>query len=157
MFNYLDSHKQLIKERAKNEALNARQYSAEVATSIAFVTLAENGTIDDVTATEHADMFAPWAVGVKYGVNSVCRHDGILYRCVQEHTSQADWTPDAAQSLWAKMGDPAEEFPAWSQPVGAHDAYKHGDKVSHGGKHWISTYDSDNVWEPGVFGWEVVQ
>ena len=64
----------------------------------------------------------------------------------------AVWTPDAAVSLWVVAGDPAEEWPAWSQPIGAQDAYMSGDKASHNEKHWVSDYDN-NVWEPGVFGW----
>lgn len=74
------------------------------------------------------------------------RTDGVkLYRCLQDHTPQETWTPDAAPSLWVAISDPAEEWPAWVRPTGAHDAYAQGDKVSHNGKHWIS-----NVWEPGA-------
>ena len=71
---------------------------------------------------------------------------------MKDHTSQEDWTPEAAASLWAVTADPAEEWPAWSQPVGAHDAYNAGDKVSHNDKHWTSNQDG-NVWEPSVYGW----
>ena len=78
--------------------------------------------------------------------------DGKLYKCLQAHTSQADWTPDTAVSLWVSISDPAEEWPEWSQPLGAHDAYSKGAKVSHNGKHWISDLDA-NVWEPGQYGW----
>ena len=46
-------------------------------------------------------------------------------------------------------------FSVSANAVGAHDAYNAGDKVSHGGKHWTSTVDS-NVWEPGVYGWTEV-
>ena len=46
----------------------------------------------------------------------------------------------------------AQEWPVWSQPTGAHDAYSAGDRVSHNGKHWTSNADG-NVWEPGVYGW----
>lgn len=124
------------------------------ATSIAFVTLAESGSIDDVTAGEHAEMFAMWETDIAYAVGNIRRYrDGKLYRCLQAHTSQPDWTPDVAVSLWVCISDPAEEWPAWSQPVGAHDAYANGAKVSHKNKHWISTCDA-NVWEPGVYGWE---
>ena len=123
---------------------------------IMFVTLAEAGSIDATTAAEHADLFAPWAVQVAYKAGNIRRYtDGQLYQCLQDHTSQADWTPDAATSLWKQMADPAEEWPEWSQPVAAHDAYNAGDKVSHGGKHWISDQDG-NVWEPGVYGWTEV-
>lgn len=119
---------------------------------IMFVTMAEAGSIDDVTAAEHADFFSPWAYPVGYTKGNIRRYNGALYRCLSDHNSQADWTPDAAPSLWVGISDPAEEWPKWSQPVGAHDAYSAGAKVSHNGKHWISTTDG-NVWEPGVYGW----
>ena len=120
---------------------------------IMFVTLVEAGSIDDTTAAEHADLFAPWAYPVAYKAGQIRRYtDGKLYRCLRDHTSQADWTPPAAVSLWVAVADPAEEWPEWSQPVGAHDAYGAGDKVSHNGKHWTSNVDA-NVWEPGVYGW----
>lgn len=119
---------------------------------IMFVTMAEAGNIDDVTAAEHADLFSPWAYPVNYIKDQIKRHNGALYRCLSDHTSQADWTPDTAPSLWVGISDPAEEWPKWGQPVGAHDSYNTGDKVSHDGKHWISNTDG-NVWEPGVYGW----
>lgn len=126
---------------------------ANTTNGIVFVTMAEAGSIDPVTAAEHADLFAEWAYPIAYTVGQIRRYNGTLYKCVQAHTSQADWTPDTASSLWSKTSDPAEEWPEWSQPVGAHDAYSKGAKVSHKEKHWISTVDS-NVWEPGVYGWE---
>ena len=50
---------------------------------------------------------------------------------------------------------PSEEYPAWVQPTGAHDAYAQGAKVSHNGKKWTSDI-SANVYEPGVYGWTEV-
>ena len=120
-----------------------------------FVTLAEAGSIDTVTAAEHADLFAEWTYPIAYKTGQIRRFGGVLYKCVQDHTSQADWTPDTASSLWRLTADPAEEWPAWAQPVGAHDAYSSGAKVAHNEKHWVSTVDN-NVWEPGVYGWEEV-
>lgn len=122
------------------------------ATEIAFVTLAESGSIDAVTAGEHKSLFETWQTGVAYTVGQLRNWGNKLYKCVQAHTSQAGWEPDKAASLWSAASDPAEEWPEWSQPVGAHDAYAKGDKVSHNGKHWISTADA-NVWEPGAYGW----
>ena len=130
----------------------ANAENASNVTAIAFVTLAESGAIDEVTATEHADVFSPWASGVAYAVGNLRAYDGKLYKCVQAHTSQDDWTPDVAVSLWSLAGDPGEEWPEWSQPVGAHDAYALGDKCSHNDKHWVSDCNS-NVWEPGVAMW----
>lgn len=51
----------------------------------------------------------------------------------------------------------SEEWPAWTEPSGAHDAYPAGAKVSHNGKNWINIYGDGNVWEPGVYGWQEQQ
>lgn len=153
MFKHLSDKAQTVRNLKSAELLTVRQNDVEIATSIAFVTLAENGSIDDITATEHTDLFTPWVSGMAYTAGALRQHNGELYRCVQAHTSQDDWTPDVAASLWNKVGNPAEEYPAWSQPIGAHDAYAAGDKVTHKEKKWVSTCDA-NVWEPGVYGWE---
>ena len=93
-----------------------------------------------------------WQTGISVQVGDVYACDGFLWRCIQAHTTQTGWEPDKAASLWAAAADPAETWPAWSQPTGAHDAYSAGDRVSHNGKHWTSDADG-NVWEPGVHGW----
>ena len=122
------------------------------AAAIAFVVLAEAGTIDDVTASEQAMLFSAWGASIAYTVGQLRQYEGKLYRCVQAHTSQTGWEPPNVPALWALASDPAEEWPDWSQPLGAHDAYAAGAKVSHNGTHWISDVDG-NVWEPGVYGW----
>lgn len=125
-------------------------------TAIIFVSLAEKGDIDEVTATEHADLFENWVTDKDYTVGKIVSPpNGNLYKCVQAHRSQADWEPENTPALWTKIGDPSEEYPAWSQPLGAHDAYPLGAKVSHNGKKWTSDVDN-NVWEPGVYGWSEV-
>ena len=53
------------------------------------------------------------------------------------------------------MPDPSEEWPKWAQPIGAHDAYTAGAKVSHSEKKWTSDLDN-NVWEPGVYGLSLI-
>lgn len=132
--------------------LEAELVSAQSAAAITFVTLCETGTIDTVTASEHTELFSPWAYPVDYKTGNIRAHGGKLYRCLQNHTSQETWTPDAAPSLWVGISDPTEEWPAWSQPVGSTDAYAKGAQVSHNGKHWTSDVDA-NMWEPGVYGW----
>lgn len=80
---------------------------------------------------------------------SIVRYNNALYRCLQSHTSQASWTPEASPSLWVLIDDPAIEWPEWKQPTGAHDAYSLGAKVSHNGKKWISQIAANTV-EPGT-------
>jgi hypothetical protein len=93
--------------------------------------------------------------GYDYYQGERVSYDGKYYRCIQNHKSQADWTPTAAVSLWSEISDPSEEYPEWKQPQGAHDAYAKGDKVSHLEKHWVSDIDA-NVYEPSVYGWTEV-
>ena len=142
-------------ERAR--ALRAQIEGNGLVASIPFVLMAYAGQIDDVTMTEHSDVFLPWTDAGSYKPGDIHRYPdtpgGKLYRCVQAHTAQAGWPPDKTPSLWALIGDPGEAWPDWSQPVGAHDAYAYGAKVSHNGKRWISDV-ANNVWKPGVAMWK---
>ena len=110
-------------------------------------------TLDDETALTGVELFPMWAIGRDYAAGDRVQYGGALYKCVQAHTSQADWTPDATPALWVVVS--IDEYPEWVQPTGAHDAYAKDSKVTHNGKKWISSYDA-NVWEPGVYGWEEV-
>ena len=87
---------------------------------------------------------------VKYGEDAM--GDARLYQVLQDHTSQPQWTPDSATSLYKRVGVSADGTPKWVQPVGATDAYNKGDVVEHNGVKWVSDIDA-NVWEPGVYGW----
>ena len=110
-------------------------------------------TMSDETALTGVELFPMWAIGRAYAAGDRVQHGGILYKCVQAHTSQADWTPDATQALWVVVS--IEEFPEWVQPTGAHDAYNIGDKVSYNGQRYICTTDA-NVYAPGVYGWDLI-
>lgn len=112
-------------------------------------------TLTDEQALELSVLYPLWEPGTEYSTGTVTRYEGELYRCVQAHTAQADWTPPTVPALWVKIADPSEEWPEWVQPTGAHDAYAAGAQVSHNGKHWTSDVDG-NVWEPGVYGWTEV-
>lgn len=107
-------------------------------------------TLDDATALTGIELFPTWGL-ISYSIGDRVQYNGTLYKCIQAHTAQSDWTPDATPALWVIVT--IEEWPEWVQPTGAHDAYAKDSKVTHNGKKWISSYDA-NVWEPGVYGWE---
>lgn len=110
-------------------------------------------TVDDETALTGKELYPVWAENISVSVNDRYQYNNKLYKCVQAHTTQADWTPDKTPALWVEVS--LDEFPEWRQPTGAHDAYAKGAKVKHNGKKWISTADA-NVWEPGAYGWDEV-
>ena len=109
--------------------------------------------LTDEQALKAAAIYPAWSAAGDYDAGERVRFGGALYKCLQGHTAQADWTPAAAPSLWAKVltSDTGEPLP-WEQPDST-NPYMKGDKVTHGGKTWVSTMDN-NVWEPGVYGWE---
>lgn len=110
-------------------------------------------SLSDEDALEAVELYPAWKTGTAYEVDERIRHDGILYRCVQAHTSQTGWEPPVVPALWTVVS--LDEWPEWVQPTGAQDAYAFGAKVSHLGKHWVSGYDN-NTWEPSVYGWNEV-
>ena len=109
-------------------------------------------TMSDETALTGVELFPAWVVGKAYAVNDRTQYNGTLYKCVQAHTSQADWTPGATPALWVVVS--IAEYPEWVQPTGAHDAYNTGDKVSYKGKHYVCTIDG-NAYAPDVYGWDL--
>lgn len=105
----------------------------------------------DDNALEAVELFPAWEIKA-YAIGDRVRYNSTLYKCIQAHTAQADWMPDATPALWVAVS--LDEYPEWVQPTGAHDAYNTGDTVSYNGKHYISTIDA-NTYAPDVYGWEV--
>ena len=120
-------------------------------------------TLTDEEAMEIATVYPTYEVGKAYAVNEMLTYgvnevgDPQLYRVVQAHTSQADWTPDATPALYTPIGLTEEGYPIWSQPSGAQDAYNTGDIVDYNGTLYKSLIDG-NVWSPEAYpaGWEKV-
>lgn len=107
----------------------------------------------DEQAYEVPPVYPEWKDGIEYKVGDRILYNNTLYKVLTAHTSQTDWTPDAAPSLFAKVLIPdVNVIPAWEQPDST-NPYMAGDKVTHNGKTWISTINN-NVWEPGVYGWD---
>ena len=122
-------------------------------------------TLEDAAALSAVELFPTWEADryyeagqrVRWTPQPASQEEAVtarLYKCVQAHTSQTDWTPEAVPALWTPVADPAEEWPAWVQPTGAQDAYPAGARVSYQGKHWVNTYGDGNIWAPGDYGWE---
>ena len=117
----------------------------------AFVKL--RGLATDEMSLQVPNLYPTWKAGVAYEVGARVLHNEVLYKVITAHTSQADWAPDVAPSLFAKVLIPdVDVIPEWEQP-GSTNAYMIGDKVKYDDKYWISTIDH-NVWKPGEYGWD---
>lgn len=119
-------------------------------------------TLPDDEAMEVSTIFDPWVIGKAYIVGEFFTYgqngvgDPQLYKVAQAHTSQADWTPDVATSLYVVIGLDDSGYPVWSQPTGAHDAYNKGDIVNYNNVLYQSTIDG-NVYSPEAYpaGWVI--
>ena len=99
--------------------------------------------LTDDEALKAAALYPAWSAQDTYDAGERVRFDGTLYKCLQPHAAQPDWTPTAAPSLWAKVlvSDTGEALP-WEQPEST-NPYMQGDKVTHGGKTWVSAFDNN--------------
>lgn len=116
-----------------------------------------SASLTDEDALEGIELFPPWAADTAYALDVRVRYGNKLYKCVQAHTSQEAWTPDATPALWTEVAKPGE-IPVWRQPTGAQDAYMTGDKVHYpdaDGPVYRCTIDY-NVHAPDAAGWERV-
>lgn len=70
---------------------------------------AQSLELDDNTATEISGLYPAWRPGVAYTTGQIVSYgetpagEPQLWRVVQGHTSQADWHPDVAVSLFVKV------------------------------------------------------
>ena len=118
--------------------------------------MTETASLTEAEAVAATCLYPKWnGNGVAYAKGQRVQDDGTLYTVLQAHTSQPDWKPADAPSLFAKVliPDPTV-IPEWEQPEST-NPYAKGDKVAHNGKTWVSDIDG-NVWEPGVYGWTEV-
>lgn len=112
-------------------------------------------SLSDTDAVRVVALYDEWSGdGVEYKKGDRRRFQGYLVKCLQDHTSQPDWAPNAAPSLWALIlpgqDGSGVEVGVWVQPDST-NGYAEGNKVVHGGRLWQSDVD-DNVWEPSAVG-----
>ena len=109
--------------------------------------------LGDTEALEGAVLFPKWDGAGEYTAGQRVRYEGILYRCLQAHRAQDGWAPVSAPSLWARvLIEAPDTTPEWVQPDST-NPYALGDRVWHLGRLWVSVVP-ENIWEPGVYGWE---
>lgn len=62
-------------------------------------------SLPDGEAAQAPSLSQPWAVGetVEPGDRRYYAPTGRLYKVIQAHTTQADWTPDATPALWVAV------------------------------------------------------
>ena len=103
-------------------------------------------------------LFPAFEIDKSYEVGERIIYEDKFYKVIMAHTSQADWTPDVAVSLFAEIPNPSVEYPEFKKPINAETAYMTSDKITFEGNKYISIMDN-NVYSPAEYpqGWELVQ
>lgn len=119
--------------------------------------------LTDEEAAESVELYPAWdGDGHGYAVGDRIRFDGTLYKVLQAHTSQEDWTPDVSPSLFARVlaGQDGTDIGVWEQPDST-NPYMTGDRV-----HYPTISDpiyesliDNNVWSPEAYpaGWRQIE
>lgn len=105
------------------------------------------------------DLFDEWSgESIPYKKGDYVTYNGKVYKVLQSHSSQTDWTPDAAVSLFVLRPEHKTDYDEFVQPTGAHDVYSTGDKVTYKGQKYMSIIDN-NAWSPDAYpaGWKLVE
>lgn len=151
-FNVYEKDGALYKKTEDSQALQEIGISNTEATDfrVAVDSLIQNMT--DKEAINAIVLFPIWQSGKEYNVDDRVKYNNKLYKVLQAHTSQDDWTPDVAVSLFACLLTDEENgtVQKWTQPDST-NGYATGDIVSYNGKYYKSTADN-NVYEPGTTG-----
>lgn len=113
---------------------------------------AEN--LSDEEALEVAALYPTWIskVGDMVILGERLWYNEKLYKVIQTHTAQSDWTPDVSSALFTEVS--IVEWPDFVSPTGREDSYMIGDKITFEGKHYVCTMDY-NVYSPADYpaGW----
>ena len=103
-------------------------------------------------------LYDPWRVGEAVEVGMLKAWDGTIVECIQAHTTQSDWTPDAVPALWrvhraATTGTPDP----WVQPEST-NPYQIGDRVLWTDGKVYESVIKDNVWSVSAYpqGWKLI-
>ena len=86
------------------------EVQAEVQQAAVLVAQMQAQSLTDARAITVKAIYPAWSPdGVQYPVDYKAVHNDVLYKCLQEHTSQENWAPGAAPSLWAAVASGGQE------------------------------------------------
>ena len=115
--------------------------------------------VTDEQAYIMKSLYRNWSgENIEYKKDEKVQYNNKLYKVIQDHTSQAGWTPDTQKSLFVEIAPPEIEYPDFKQPTMSEDDYNIGDKITYNGKKYISIINA-NVWSPDndSSGWKLIE
>lgn len=115
-------------------------------------------SLSDEDALKVPALYDEWSGdGVKYKKDKRLNYNGDIYKVIKNHTSQYDWTPDTAHSLFVKIDPVTDADPdaitEWIEKQNGIDkGYKKDHVVTLDGKYYKSK-QNNNFYKPGPDTW----
>lgn len=124
----------------------------------------------DEEKLEYLEYFDEWEIGVEYKISDVpeykkyVKRNNLLYRILQPHTSQEDYTPEKTPALFTMIGFPNEVYEFGKNPDGSprdltNNGYKYQERCIWDGNiyEWNSETQTGN-WSPSDYplGWTLI-
>ena len=157
-FNMYLKDNQIYIKTEDTTALDNLGFEAQNATEIRSALDDILSVIPDEEVENVKILFPNWKVGMNYTINQRVRFNNNVYKVLQDHTSQEDWLPNLAPSLYTALlvDEETNEIKDWVQPDST-NAYMIGDQVIFEGKIYESVIDN-NVWSPADYptGWQEI-
>lgn len=115
-------------------------------------------TAPDEQAYKFPSLFDEWAVGVNYAADDRVQSADKLYKCLQAHTSQSGWNPEATPALWVEVAAP-NEYREIKENMLSTEAFALGEIGWYKSKdNLFKSLIANNTYTPDTYptGWEVV-
>lgn len=116
------------------------EVQAEVQQAAVLVAQMQAQALTDAQAITVKAIYPAWSPdGVQYPVDYKVLQEDVLYKCLQEHTSQENWAPGVAPSLWTAVqtgehaGTQEDPIPVPETVTKAGFEYEYGKYYSEGG------------------------
>lgn len=108
---------------------NNTEILSQISLALSYV-LQNSVDLSDEQALAVSAIYPAWHENVKYKTGQVVRYDdGNIYRCAQNHTSEAGNEPPASDDWKIVEVDPSTGYEKWIEPSNAANAYNYGDIV----------------------------
>ena len=101
-------------------------------------------SVDDATAYRMREFYPEWKSGMTLTVGYKLQYGGKLYRVIQAHTSQDDWTPDAVASLFERIDETHDGTKYDPIPYEGNMALENGKYYAQDGVTYLCTRDTVN-------------
>ena len=108
----------------------------------ALVTLRES--VADEQALKVPSLYPAWKPGMDYKSGDRVQHIGVLYKALQAHTSQKDWTPETAPALWTQICESHDGTLADPIPYSGNMELENGKYYTQGGVTYLCNRSTGN-------------